>query len=124
MTQLYGFSYLRLFKHIEIKLTTIAMETYAPRRISDIDIRSDKKVCLAGKVADVKQDGDFTLDDGNKIIEIVNDIKLDFLKPNTKVRVFATNFDGKLKADIIQDVKNLDLDLFNRTMELYNKAGL
>jgi len=102
----------------------MVIENYEPKRISELDLNLDKKVCIVGNVEEMREDCNFILNDGNGKIEVVNDQKLDFLQVGNKVRVFATNFEGKIKADIIQDMKNLDLELFNKVLELYKKAGL
>ncbi len=100
------------------------IESYISKKISELDLNSDRKICIAGTVKEIKDHGNFILDDGMNSIEIINDNKLEFIKSNNKLRVFCTNFDGKIRADIIQDIDNMDLKLFDKVLELYRKHGM
>ncbi len=102
----------------------MAEESYVEKRIADLNPGSDRKVCIVGVVASVSEDGNFTLDDGGSTINIVNDKKIGFLRPKSIVRVLASNFEGKLKADIVQDAGDMDPKLLDKVLELCSKAGI
>ncbi len=94
-------------------------EHYIPRKISEIG-ESDTKVVFVGTISDVKENG-FVLKDDNGETEI------EFVgspEKNKMVRVFCSVSEGKLKADIIQDMDKMDMTLFKKVEELYNKAGV
>ncbi len=92
---------------------------YKPRKISQIT-SSDSKVALVGTVSQVNENS-FVVDDGTGKAEISSDIKVE---ENKIVRVFCMASGGKLKADIVQNLENLDLNLFKTVEELYSKAGV
>lgn len=95
------------------------IEHYKPRKISSIS-NSDLKISLVGKVVDVLENS-FILEDETGRVEIACEEKVEKGK---LIRVFCLNFDGKLKADVIQDLKGLDVNLFKKVEELYRKEGL
>jgi len=95
------------------------LEHYRPKKISSI-IKTDNKISLVGKVIDTKDDS-FVLEDSSGKIEIVSENKIE---KNKIVRVFCSLVEGKLKADVIQSLEGLDLNLFKRVEELYYKANV
>lgn len=94
-------------------------EYYKPRKISSI-IKKDSKISIVGKVIDTGENF-FILEDDSGKIEIFSEEKVE---KNKIVRVFCSLVEGKLKADIIQSLNGLDLNLFKRIEELYYKVGL
>lgn len=81
---------------------------------------NDSKVSIIGNVASVGENS-FVLDDGAGRIEIISDSQVE---RNKLVRVFCSVTDEKLKADVVQDLEGLDLNLFKKVEELYNRAGV
>jgi len=95
------------------------IENYKPRKVSSI-LKTDSKVSLVGKIVDVLENS-FVLEDETGKVEIACE---ESLEKGKIVRVFCICFDGKLKADVVQDLKGLDLNLFKKVEELYRKEGL
>lgn len=92
---------------------------YVPRKISEIS-KTDNRVAVIGTVVD-KKENSFLLRNGNAEVEIETDKQIE---KNKLVRVFCSVTDGKLKADIVQSLNGLDLNLFKKVEELYSKAGV
>lgn len=92
---------------------------YVTRQISEVS-PMDLLVSLMGNVNAVGENS-FVLDDGTGKIEVSSDIPVERSK---LLRVFCSVADEKLKADIVQDVEGLDLELFKKVKELYNRAGV
>ena len=92
---------------------------YKPRKISEIT-KSDSKVAVIGMIKELQENG-FVLKDETKEVEVTFDGSVEKEK---LVRVFCSVIDSKLKADIIQDLKGFDLQLFNKVNELYNLSGV
>lgn len=95
------------------------LEHYKPRKISSIT-KKDSKISIVGRVIDTKE-GSFTLEDSTGKIEIASEEKVE---KNEMIRVFCSFVEGNLKADVIQNLEGLDLDLFKKVEELYYKAGM
>ena len=93
---------------------------YKPRKISEINEKSDSKIAIIGNVAELGENS-FILDDGSAKAEIVFEGEV---KRNKTLRVFCSIVDNQLKADIVQNLEGFDLNLFKRVKELYNRAGL
>ena len=93
---------------------------YRPRGIPEINKRTDGKVAVIGKVVESGENS-FVLEDGVAKVEIVFEGKVE---KNKTVRAFCSIAEDQLKADVIQSLDGLDLNLFKRVKELYNKAGL
>jgi hypothetical protein len=90
---------------------------YKPKKVSEIRPK-DSRIALIGKV--FKTGGNsFVLDDNTGKVEIVSDM---VVERNKMIRVFCSLVEEKLKADIIQSLEGLDLNLFKKTEELYNKV--
>ncbi len=92
---------------------------YRPKQISEVT-PSDSRISIIGKVI-VANENLIILDDGTGKIEISADISIE---RNKLVRVFCSVVDEKLKADIIQDVEGLDLELLKKLNSLYNSLGV
>jgi hypothetical protein len=94
-------------------------EHYSPRKISSIS-KTDLKIALIGKIAKVSENS-FILEDETGKVEIFSEEEV---REGEPVRVFCSLVDGKLKADIVQSLKGLDLNLFKKVEELYKREGL
>lgn len=92
---------------------------YLPRRISEI-LKTDLRVALVGTITQVKENS-FVLEDETGKVEIISGEPVEKEK---LVRVFCSVVDEKLKADVIQDLTGLDLNLYKAVEELYNRAGV
>jgi len=95
-------------------------EYYLPKKVSEIDLKRDRMVAILGKVTELQENGFILSDDSGKI-EIISDKPVE---PNVQVRVFCTLTNQQLNADLIQDMKNFDTELFYKVKELYNKSGV
>lgn len=89
---------------------------YKPVKISQLT-NNDSRVALLGNITSVK-DNSFILDDGEARVEIISEQPVE----RKLVRVFCSILDDKLKADVIQQTEGLDLNLFKKIEELYNKC--
>jgi len=99
---------------------------YVPKKISEIDPDVDVKVRVTGTVIDVSDV--VILDDGTASIRVlVTEGAKEKIKPNSLIRVFGIVIGGEdrpeIKADIVQDLSSLDVKLFKKVQELYNKWG-
>jgi hypothetical protein len=91
------------------------MDNYKPKRISELNLKTDTKVSLTGKIESILENS-FVLNDGEKIEIATENIP----EKGKKVRVFCSVLDQQLKADIIQSV-NIDEELFRKSEEFYKK---
>ena len=73
-----------------------------------------------GNITDVGKNS-FILDDGTGKIEIASDRKIE---KQMMVRVFCSISNERLSADVMQDIRKLDIDLFKKINELYIRAGV
>lgn len=95
---------------------------YKPRKISEIDFRNDVKVAVIGKVTAIGSKS-LTLDDGKTKAEI-NFNSLANVEAEKFYRIFCSIVEKRLRADIVQDLNAFDVNLFNKTEELYRKSGV
>ncbi len=89
---------------------------YKPVKISQLSV-NDSRVVLLGNVTSVK-DNSFVLDDGEARVEIFSEQPVE----RKLVRAFCNIADNKLKVDVIQNLEGLDVNLFKKIEELYNKC--
>ncbi len=86
-----------------------------PKKISEINPERDIRVMLLGKVVD-RADGTIILDDGSASAEIVVDQQI--VNANSVVRVFCRVLpledSYELRAEIIQNMNALDMDLYRK----------
>ena len=94
------------------------MDNYKPKRISELNLKTDMKVSLIGRVENILENS-FVLNDGEKIEIAAENIP----EKGKKVRVFCSVLDQQLRADIIQSV-NFDEELYRKSEELYKKFGI
>lgn len=92
---------------------------YLPKKISELNLKTDSRVSILGRVAELG-DNSFILDDGDRI-EISSDVAVE---PNKFVRAFCSVIDEKLKADFVQKLNSFDSELFYKVKELYSKSGV
>jgi len=102
---------------------------YIKRIITKINPDTDLKVKLMGFVVD-KKDDMIMLDDGSGKVKVFVDIPgmIEKININQLVRVFGSTLpteDGfEIKADAIQELSNLNINLYKKVEELYNKMGV
>lgn len=92
---------------------------YKPRKVSNI-AKTDSRVALTGKVIKADENS-LILDDTTGKMEIFFEGKV---SKNSFIRAFCTVIGNQLKADIVQDLKDIDLNLLKKVEELYNKFGV
>jgi|GEM_PF-1609864 hypothetical protein len=90
---------------------------YVPRKLEEIRER-DTFISIVGRVEAV-MDNLLILSDGKSKLEIFSE---ESVEENKLVRVFCSRIEGGWKADVIQDLSGLDLELFKRAEEIYKKA--
>ncbi len=102
---------------------------YLKRNISDINPELDMRIKVLGFVVD-KKDDTLVIDDGSGKIQAFIDTPAMMEKTdiNQLVRVFGSVLpieNGfEVKGDIVQDLSSLDINLYKKIDELYNKEGL
>lgn len=102
---------------------------YVKKKIEEINPETDLKVNIMGFVVDKKEDT-LILDDGNKKIKVFmdNPVIAEKINVNQLVRVFGstlpTDEGFEIKADVVQDLSNLNIDLYKKVEALYNKMGV
>jgi len=102
---------------------------YEKRKIPEINPDEDLKVKILGFVVD-KKDDTIVLDDGSGKIKVFVDMPgmMERIEINKVVRVFGSTLpteDGfEVKADAVQDLSNLNINLYKKVEELYNKVGV
>lgn len=96
--------------------------TAAPKKIKDISPENDIRVRLLGRVIDKSENG-IIIDDGTGKSEITIDseTELENINLNDVLRIFTRVLpleNGyELRAEIIQDMNKLDLDLYKKVYE-------
>lgn len=93
-------------------------ERYRLKKINEIG--KEDYVCVMGKVVKIGENS-FLLQDETGIIEIASDFEVEEEKT---IRVFCRRVDDKLKAEIVQDLSSLDLNLYKKVEELYNEVSV
>jgi len=102
---------------------------YPNKIVSEINPDIDLKVKLTGIVVDKKGDT-IVLDDGSGKVSVFIDSP-DFMEKvsiNQMIRVFGstlpTDTGFEVKADFIQDLTNLNINLYKKVEELYKEMGV
>lgn len=90
-------------------------ENYRPKKISELDLKTDLKVSLVGTVENILENS-FVLNDGEKIEIAAESVP----EKGKKIRVFCSVLDQQLKADIIQSV-NFDDELYKKSHDFFRK---
>ncbi len=102
---------------------------YFKKSINEINPETDLKIKIIGFVVD-KKENTFVIDDGSGKVEVFVDesSRLDNININQLIRVFGSTLpmeEGfEVKADAIQDLSNLNINLYKKIGELYNKVGV
>ena len=102
---------------------------YVKKKIEEINPEVDLKVKILGFVVD-KKDDTIILDDGSKKVKVFvdNPARVEKMNINQLIRVFGSTLpteDGfEVKADAVQDLSNLNINLYKKVEELYNKMGV
>jgi len=102
---------------------------YLKKIISEINPDTDLKVKLIGFVVDKKGDT-IVLDDGSGKINVFVDIPsvMEKINVNQIVRIFGstlpTESGFEIKADLVQDLSNLNINLYKKVEELYKEMGV
>ena len=102
---------------------------YVKRKVTEINPEVDLKIKILGFLVD-KKENTFVVDDGSgKVTVFVDEASLlDNFNINQLIRVFGSTLpteDGfEIKADAIQDLSNLNINLYKKVEELYNKVGV
>ncbi len=102
---------------------------YEKKKIIEINPETDSKVKIMGFVVDKKEDT-LILDDGSGKVRVFFDLPsvTERIEINQLIRIFGSvvptenGFD--VKADIIQDLSGLDINLYKKVEELYNRMGV
>jgi hypothetical protein len=90
------------------------MEFYKPRKVGSIE-KDDTKFSLIGKVEDVKENF-FILSDETGKVKIISNFRVE---KNSLVRVFCSKVEDEIRADFIQNMEGLDLELWKKAESLY-----
>ena len=93
-------------------------QRYAPKKISDVK-KADTRVSVTGSVVATGENV-FEIEDASGKAEVSSEFAA---KVGDLVRAFCTVADGKLKADAVQSLNGLDLNLYQKVQELYRKVG-
>ena len=99
-------------------------EAYVEKRINDID-KNDRKVAVSGCIVST-DDHSIMLDDGDSRIAVfLGDAKA----PNGRyMRVFGRVIpceEGiQLHADLVQDLSNMDLNLYKKMLNIMKQRGV
>ena len=102
---------------------------YVKKKIEEINPETDLKVKIMGFVVD-KKDDTIILDDGSKKVKVFmdNPVIVEKMNINQLIRVFGstlpTDEGFETKADVVQDLSNLNINLYKKVEELYNKMGV
>ncbi len=101
---------------------------YIKKSIAEVDPEVDYKVKIIGLVID-KTDTSLLVDDGkDKVRVFIEPEWLEKIDIHQLVAVFGTTIPSDegfdLKADVIQDLTGLNLNLYKKVEELYKKQGV
>jgi molybdate-binding protein len=100
---------------------------YLPKKISDID-SNDTRIRITGIVIEIT-DNNILIDDGSGSIRVsVNSPELlENISINSLIRIYGLVVPAEngfeIRANIIQDLSDLDINLFKKTQEVYKKWG-
>jgi len=94
-------------------------QRYVPKKISEVK-PTDSRVAVMGNI-DLTNDNAFMIEDDSGKAEVFSENPV---QAGQLVRVFCSVVDGRLKADAIQSLNGLDLNLYQKVQELYRKVGV
>ena len=98
------------------------MMNYVRKKISELNEKSDTRIAVTGKIIK-SSESKFILEDDSGRVEINFD-NADCVAIDNVVRAFCAITNGILKAEAVQNLSGLDMDLFMKIEDLYRKAGL
>ncbi|MFQ6089482.1 MAG: hypothetical protein ACE5K0_11365, partial [Candidatus Methanofastidiosia archaeon] len=84
------------------------------------DLKDERRVSIVGTVVRVDE-LEFLLDDGTGQITVLVNSKLDFGE-GSLIRVIGRVFGDSIEAEIIQDMRDLNLKLYLKTYELKKRV--
>ena len=87
------------------------------RKIADISPEKDVRVRLLGRVLD-KTESTLVIDDGSEKAEIVIDVAPDAEFVRVFCRVLPLEQGYELRAEVVQPIDNLDIDLYKKVFQL------
>ena len=102
---------------------------YIKKKIPEINPEVDLKVNIQGIVVD-KKDDTIVIDDGNGKVKVFVDMPgmVEKINVNQLIRVFGSTLPTEegfeIKVDAVQDLTNLNINLYKKVEELYNKMGV
>jgi len=102
---------------------------YFNRKIEEVSPENDFKVKVMGFVVD-KKDDTVIIDDGSGKLQVFVDLPniIDNVSTNQLVKVFGTVMPTdqgfEIKADIVQDLSDLNVKLYKKVNKLYKKMGV
>jgi len=101
---------------------------YPKKKINEIDPDVDYKVKVIGLIVDKKEDT-IVIDDGESKVRVFVDSDIfEKIGIHQLVAVFGSTLPSDrgfdIKADVIQDLTGLDLNLYKKVDELYKKLGV
>lgn len=112
------------------KLFVMIYRNYYPKKkISEINPETDFRVKIIGFVVD-KKDDTIVLDDGSGKVRVFIDIPemRDKISIHQFLAVFGSIIPSsntfEIKANVVQDLTGLDINLYKRVDELYRKLGV
>lgn len=99
-----------------------------PKKVEDIKPEEDVRVRLLGTVLS-KEDDSLILDDGSGSVEIFLDEEdLKSIEEKNKIRVLGrvlpTPESFEIQGELVQEMDNLDFELYNKAMEKLKDEGM
>jgi len=92
----------------------------APAKVVWIkDISSSARVSVVGAIIR-KDDLEMTLDDGTGQVTVLLSEEIPY-KVTDKVRVIGRVYGNTIEAEVIQDMNNLNMDLYKRSVDIIRK---
>jgi RNase P/RNase MRP subunit p29 len=97
------------------------------KKIKEINAEKDGKVRILGTIVS-KEQNSLIIDDGTGTVRVFTQTDTNQFKDKQLVRVIgrvlpnADNFD--IQGEIIQNMENLDVDLYNKTEKLWGELNV
>lgn len=95
------------------------VQRFVPRKSSEL-ASSDTRVSVVGKVISSADNG-FVVDDGSGACKVDSSYPASV---GDTLRVFCRVEGQGLKAEFVQSLNGVDLNLYQKVQDLYRKAGL
>lgn len=99
-----------------------------PKKIENIDPEEDVRVRILGTVLEKREDS-AVIDDGSKTVEaFLDEEDLGNMNENQKVRIFGrvlpTPDSFEIQGEIIQDMDDLNFELYNKVKEIVGEGNV